>query len=62
MKLTLKHGHPWMNRVLTCTAKALFSDATNNLQYQFLYDHVRIATAVEVSRGSYVARSSELVK
>ena len=32
--------------VLTRTAKALFSEATN-LQYQFLYNHVRVATAVE---------------
>ena len=37
----------------------LFSDATN-LIYQFLYNHV--ATAVEVSQGSYVARNSKLVK
>ena len=44
---------------LTRTAEALFSDATN-LIYQFLYNHV--ATAVEVSQGSYVAWSSELVK
>ena len=34
--------------VLTRTAKALFSDATN-LAYQFLYNHV--ATAIEVSQG-----------
>ena len=33
MKLTLKHGHPRMCLVLTRTAKALFSDATN-LQYR----------------------------
>ena len=38
------------------TEKALFS----NIIYQFLYNHV--ATAVKVSQGSYVARSSKLVK
>ena len=43
--------------VLTRTAKALFSNAIN-LQY----DKPRIATAVEVSQGSYVARSNKLVK
>ena len=60
MKLTLKNaGHPRMCLLLTRTAKAeakaLFSDATN-----LSISHV--ATAVEVSQGSYVARSSELVE
>ena len=45
--------------VLLHGAKALFSNATN-LVYYFLYSHV--ATAVNVSQGSYVARSSKLVK
>ena len=30
------------------------------ISYQFLYNHV--ATAVEVSQGSYVAQSSKIVK
>ena len=60
MKLTLKHGHPRMCLARFATwSKALFSDATN-LIYYFLYNHV--ATAINVSQGSYVARSSELVK
>ena len=56
MEVALKHGHPWMCLVLRRTAKAPLAMQLSS------YINGSVATAVEVSQGSYVAWNSELVK